>query len=1081
MFKKPFALLTIALLAFVLGSPQNSFGQSPDDQYQNTGGILPNAKQEAKFHATHSHITAVHTNPLGLYRVNRERAKKRLPLIDHTKALPFGNEIETQQSNNNQPPGGPSPLPGSVDNATDVITSPYFPPIGNQTTHLDCQSWAVIYYQLTYMNAMSKGWTVSNGDTTKIFSPRWVYSIINGGVDEGAWEGQVYPVIEMNGSATLSDFSSNTADNHLAWDLNPDHWQHALSVRTNPVAIVAACPTCTAPTQVTTAEVASWITNMKGLLNNGYILTFQNYIHQWLYTTVTGASDNPSLIGQNVAYAQSATTYDAGHVMTIVGYDDTLTFSVSGHTFTGAFKIANQWGTGYENSGYVWLAYDALYTTSQACPSCFTAGKYDSNSLPTTGRTQAIWNTEAYEVTVKPNYTPRLIAKFTVNQTQRGQLQMFLGTSATTASTPTTTNLNIPAGPYPSALDQDGGALSFNGSSSCAATKSGQDPTACNTPVTQTACNALAVADGCYWIPAYNGVAATCWGACSRVGSSVCSTQVPAGCSYTGNSACWGTAVSCSNLNSTACSSQAGCSLVNGACTGSASACTTLSSTACTTQAGCQSTGSGTFVLDFTDFLPCAGTASACGTIVNASACASQAGCSWGSGVCTGTATACSTLTPLACSSQAGCQSGGSGALKFYLGMTDHKGVCSGFGWNYLGDILNTPSACTTAAGYWQVGNSSTISSYKLIDLTTNTTTQATGLPVSASGSTVYSPITYTFLGHVPPVAYATATPASGAYPLTVSFDASGSKAASGSTISSYTWNFGDGNTVSTSSATVSHTYTNVGYNPAVLTVTDNLGATATYTFPTAILVQPLITAGAGTNGSISPSGNISLNLGGSQAFVVTANSGYSVYQVLVDNKAVVTESSYTSSYTYTFSNVKAYHTITATFNPVITVSAGTGGTFSPTGNVPVVSGTNKSFTITPGTGKAAVISLDGKPAVTAQTNSYTINNVIAPHTLAVSFIPYITVTASAGTGGTISPSGAVKVGSGIDQTFAFSPNTGYGVSQVLVDGASVTLISSNQYTLSHVITTHTIAVSFAPIVVSVLNGYLVDTLTQNP
>ena len=85
-----------------------------------------------------------------------------------------------------------------------------------------------------------------------------------------------------------------------------------------------------------------------------------------------------------------------------------------------------------------------------------------------------------------------------------------------------------------------------------------------------------------------------------------------------------------------------------------------------------------------------------------------------------------------------------------------------------------------------------------------------------------------------PPVAVASANPASGTAPLAVSFSASGSSDPDGS-IASYSWNFGDGS--SGSGASVSHTYPNAGSYTAVLTVTDNQGATGTANV--AITVSP--------------------------------------------------------------------------------------------------------------------------------------------------------------------------------------------------------------------------------------------------
>ena len=69
------------------------------------------------------------------------------------------------------------------------------------------------------------------------------------------------------------------------------------------------------------------------------------------------------------------------------------------------------------------------------------------------------------------------------------------------------------------------------------------------------------------------------------------------------------------------------------------------------------------------------------------------------------------------------------------------------------------------------------------------------------------------------------------------------------------------------------------------------------------------------------------------------------------------------------------------------------------------------------------------------------------------------TLTASAGAGGTISPSGQVVVNSGASQAFTIGTNTGYNVAAVLVDGSSVGAVTS--YTFTNVTATHTIAATF--------------------
>ena len=74
-----------------------------------------------------------------------------------------------------------------------------------------------------------------------------------------------------------------------------------------------------------------------------------------------------------------------------------------------------------------------------------------------------------------------------------------------------------------------------------------------------------------------------------------------------------------------------------------------------------------------------------------------------------------------------------------------------------------------------------------------------------------------------PPVAVASANPENGNAPLTVQFSSAGSSDPDGA-VSTYAWDFGDGNT--SSEANPSHTYTAPGTYDAVLVVTDNNGAT---------------------------------------------------------------------------------------------------------------------------------------------------------------------------------------------------------------------------------------------------------------
>lgn len=77
-------------------------------------------------------------------------------------------------------------------------------------------------------------------------------------------------------------------------------------------------------------------------------------------------------------------------------------------------------------------------------------------------------------------------------------------------------------------------------------------------------------------------------------------------------------------------------------------------------------------------------------------------------------------------------------------------------------------------------------------------------------------------------------------------------------------------------------------------------------------------------------------------------------------------------------------------------------------------------------------------------------------------------ITASAGAGGTIIPSGNVAVNYGASQAFTITPIAGYAISNVVIDNTSQGAIST--YTFNNVTTNHTIGATFAFSAVTVLS-----------
>ena len=88
----------------------------------------------------------------------------------------------------------------------------------------------------------------------------------------------------------------------------------------------------------------------------------------------------------------------------------------------------------------------------------------------------------------------------------------------------------------------------------------------------------------------------------------------------------------------------------------------------------------------------------------------------------------------------------------------------------------------------------------------------------------------------------------------------------------------------------------------------------------------------------------------------------------------------------------------------------------------------------------------------------------------------YYTIKATAGAGGSISPSGNVSVREGQDQTFTITPDKGYAVANVKIDGKSIGAVKS--YTFENVRRTHTIEVIFMKANGNPQTGVFVDVAT---
>ena len=164
--------------------------------------------------------------------------------------------------------------------------------------------------------------------------------------------------------------------------------------------------------------------------------------------------------------------------------------------------------------------------------------------------------------------------------------------------------------------------------------------------------------------------------------------------------------------------------------------------------------------------------------------------------------------------------------------------------------------------------------------------------------------------------------------------------------------------------------------------------------------------------------------------------------------------------------------------------------TFDGNGGTPSVDSmttTNRKLTSLPSASRSGSYSFDGWYTEKSGGTKITKDTVFHANTTVYAHWTYIggggssgysyyTIKATAGAGGSISPSGNVSVREGRDQTFTITPDKGYAVANVKIDGKSIGAVKS--YTFENVRRTHTIEVIFMKANGNPQTGVFVDVAT---
>ncbi|WP_317856166.1 S-layer homology domain-containing protein [Chakrabartyella piscis] len=217
------------------------------------------------------------------------------------------------------------------------------------------------------------------------------------------------------------------------------------------------------------------------------------------------------------------------------------------------------------------------------------------------------------------------------------------------------------------------------------------------------------------------------------------------------------------------------------------------------------------------------------------------------------------------------------------------------------------------------------------------------------------------------------------------------------------------------------------------------------------------------------------------QSVVLTAQSGATIYYT-TDGTAPSVGSATTSEYlgaiyadngtriraiamkdSVSSAMMEEIYTVTEGSSVIIKATAGDNGSITPAGYTYVAVGDDQRFDIVPDIGyEILCVWVDGEEM--GVLNTYTFTDVTEAHTIEAKFIQTglaneYTITASAGVGGSISPSGEVSVMYDADQTFTITPSSGYSLTDVQVNDQSVGAVRT--YTFEHVMADAKIEATF--------------------
>lgn len=221
---------------------------------------------------------------------------------------------------------------GELKNLVDF--SNQFPPPGQQGIQNSCVAWSVAYV-MSYLDNTDNtvfAENLASADLEKVYSPSFLYNIINQGYNIPVSFEKIFSVALNYGCVKLKDLPYNEKD--FCHEPGKELISKASK---NKIKELYICNTIT-PEVFKSVICEGYPIIIGTAIDNGFVESGMNY-----------SSSEPYIWKE---YKKEICLDVGYHAMVITGYDDS----------TKAFKVLNSYGKNWGNNGYVWISYSFIST-----------------------------------------------------------------------------------------------------------------------------------------------------------------------------------------------------------------------------------------------------------------------------------------------------------------------------------------------------------------------------------------------------------------------------------------------------------------------------------------------------------------------------------------------------------------------------------------------------------------------------------------------------------------------------------------------------------------------------------------------